>query len=282
MIEVYNFLDGKNLCNIFASLIVEKIEELVPNTHTEISVINVGYFFVIKGFTSSDEKINCNTLLYDFLLNNYNITFPVRVFDFIEYSNNKVNNIFVINMLLNKKTESDKSKLQKIVNELKLNDINLNFNIDLLNKKVFYECEFTKNNEVLEVLINNFDGYSKYLTSFEKTFVSDRYYGLSDCLEKKYFKLLKNIFYLLSIKGVVSHIDFTITVDGDQFNFTINDLKSIVKKEWLESLILDIFPFEISDLENYFEKDESYKEITEFEYSHSWKKLNVLKDIILY
>jgi hypothetical protein len=282
MIEVYNFLDGKNLCNIFASLIVEKIEELVPNSHTEISVINVGYFFVIKGFTNSDEKINCNELLSDFLLTNYNISTPVRVFDFIEYSNNKINNVFVINMLLNKKNENNKSKLQKIVNELKLKNINLNFNIDELNKKVFYNCEFSKNNEVLEVLINNFEDYSKYLVSFEETFVSDRYYGLSECLEKKYFKLLKNIFYLLSIKGVVSHIDFTVMVDDNKFSLTINDLKSIVKKEWLESLILDIFPFEISDLENYFEKDKSYKEITEFEYSPSWKKLDVLKDIILY
>ena len=93
---------------------------------------------------------------------------------------------------------------------------------------------------------------------------------------------MKNIFYLLSIKGVVSHIDFTVMVDDNKFSLTINDLKSIVKKEWLESLILDIFPFEISDLENYFEKDKSYKEITEFEYSPSWKKLDVLKDIILY
>ena len=48
--KYYNFLDGENLCNIFASLIVNKINESFPNANTEISVINVRNFFIIKGY----------------------------------------------------------------------------------------------------------------------------------------------------------------------------------------------------------------------------------------
>ena len=48
MVEVYNFLDGKHLCNIFASLIVNKINESFPEANTKISVINVRNLFGVK------------------------------------------------------------------------------------------------------------------------------------------------------------------------------------------------------------------------------------------
>ena len=38
-IEVYNFLDGKNLCNIFASLLVDEIGNGIPNINTDSSVL---------------------------------------------------------------------------------------------------------------------------------------------------------------------------------------------------------------------------------------------------
>ena len=54
MIEVSSFLSGKNLCNIFADLIVKKINEEFPDAKTQISVINVRNFFIVKGVTTSD------------------------------------------------------------------------------------------------------------------------------------------------------------------------------------------------------------------------------------
>jgi hypothetical protein len=282
MIEVYNFLDGKNLCNIFASLIVEKIEELVPNSHTEISVINVGYFFVIKGFTSSDEKVNCNTLLSDFLLMNYNITSPVRVFEFIEYSKNIIQDSFNINVKYDKYLDSKINNFQKILNDFKLKGIDLTIGLNLENKEIFYHCSLNDSKTIIELLRSDYNDYYKIPHNFDKTFISDRYFGLSNCLEKQYIKLSKNIFYLLSIKGVISYIDFSITVDNNGYLFNINDLKSIVKKEWLESLILDIFPFESDRLLGFFENDLSYKEITDEDHKISWKKLEVLKDVLLY
>ena len=66
-LNVYNLLDGKTLCNIFASLIVNKINQLSPNSKTEISVINVRSFFIVKGITNSGIAINPSEILQEFL-----------------------------------------------------------------------------------------------------------------------------------------------------------------------------------------------------------------------
>ena len=65
--EVYNFLDGKNLCNIFASIVVNKINETFPNAKTEITVINVRNFFTIKGRTNSDQVLIISDFFQDFM-----------------------------------------------------------------------------------------------------------------------------------------------------------------------------------------------------------------------
>ena len=48
-LDVYNLLDGKSLCNIFASVIVNKINDSCVDAITEITVVNVRSFFIIKG-----------------------------------------------------------------------------------------------------------------------------------------------------------------------------------------------------------------------------------------
>ena len=53
--EIYNYLDGKSICNIFANLIVNKIHIEVPDAKTEITVNNVRNFFIVKGSTSHNE-----------------------------------------------------------------------------------------------------------------------------------------------------------------------------------------------------------------------------------
>ena len=63
MIEVSSFLSGKNLCNIFADLVVKKINEVTPDAKTQITVINVRNFFIVKGVTTSDSVINLSDIL---------------------------------------------------------------------------------------------------------------------------------------------------------------------------------------------------------------------------
>ena len=67
MIEVSSFLSGKNLCNIFADLIVKKINEEFPDAKTQISVINVRNFFIVKGTTTYNEVINLAELFQNYL-----------------------------------------------------------------------------------------------------------------------------------------------------------------------------------------------------------------------
>ena len=87
MIEVSSFLSGKNLCNIFADLIVKEINKVSPDAITEIKVINVRSFFIVKGFTSSEKIVNLSDILSD-LYQSYdeNLVKTVRVFDTIIYN----------------------------------------------------------------------------------------------------------------------------------------------------------------------------------------------------
>ena len=85
--EVHNYLDGKNICNIFANLIVNKIHKEVPDAKTEITVTNVRNFFIVKGSTSYEKTIDLSELLRNF----YSKHDPskindVRVFDLITYN----------------------------------------------------------------------------------------------------------------------------------------------------------------------------------------------------
>jgi hypothetical protein len=71
-------------------------------------------------------------------------------------------------------------------------------------------------------------------------------------------------------------------MDNLNVNFVLNNNNHIVKTEWLESLVLDVFPFtsyeltktfnDITDLEEYI-KDSSHE--------YSFNKLTFSKDIIL-
>jgi predicted alpha/beta superfamily hydrolase len=62
-IEIYNHLDGNNLCNLFANTIVEKLKENNPNVMVEISVINVRNFFIVRGKTDSDTVLNLTDVI---------------------------------------------------------------------------------------------------------------------------------------------------------------------------------------------------------------------------
>jgi len=286
MIEVYNFLDGKNLCNIFASLIVEKIEELVPNSHTEISVISVGYFFVIKGFTTAkvENPIFCNSIFTEFLSAYYETPPVLKIFDFIEYSVDYKPKDFNINLKFDKFESGFINNLKSEIDTFKKSGINLNIHVDPKNKNLFYDCEIKNTKKILNFFDSKFRDYTISVFKPTETYISDRYYGLSECLEKKYIKLLKNITYLLSIRGIISKLDISLTIlntDDFEYKISINNIKSIVKEEWLMSLILDVFPFEKESISNFFTKDNSIKELIESDYNSSWKKMEIMKDILL-
>ena len=86
-IEFYNFLDGKNLCNIFANLIVKEINNKLPDAKTDILVINVRNFFIVKGTTTYNEVINLAELFQNYLKKyDTELSNKVRVIDSILYN----------------------------------------------------------------------------------------------------------------------------------------------------------------------------------------------------
>lgn len=285
MINLYSFLDGNNLCNIFASLVVDELNKINKNPISEIFVVNLGFFFVVKGFTTGSEKASLNEILSNFLKDYYALPPSVKVFDFIEYSHKKEDKEFSVSLVFNKNKTLIENKNKKLINDFfKNHKCSLNINIDDENKYLEYDTDNKISQDVNKFLDSNFPNYYKNYRKNYNTFFSDRYYGISDCLEKESIKLLKNISYLLSITNIVSFLECSIhynTKSGLKFN--IGQVKSIVDKKWLDSLIRDVFPVEDEELLiNYFSRESSHLEIIEDDYLPSWKQRKNLSELILF
>jgi hypothetical protein len=289
-IEVYNFLNGKNLCNIFASLIVNKINDKSPNANTEVSVINVGGFFVVKGQTSSDEVITVATIFTDFLKDyDEELSKKIRVIDIIKYSSDFKSSNIKITHNYNKITDG---KVSKIKNLLDYNAKNkLYFNLKLIGDYVYYSCLELDQPLVLEILNDNFNGCNLVkIDMSNETYVSDRYYGLSNNNEKLYHLLLKNIANNVFYLGISKELNMSFytgydTKDISNLNsvFTINNNNHIVKTSWLESLILDVFPFNYDEIVTYFNLEgyDSSCEILNNVDSFPWEKLDRIGEMVL-
>jgi hypothetical protein len=291
MIEVYNFLDGKNLCNIFASLIVEKINELFPDAQTEITVVNVRNFFIVKGRTNSGSLINCAETLQEFLKDyDEDLSKTVKVIDAILY-NTKVNNdIINISYDLEKKKKNRIFYIQNFLNSLVKDKIYINIKIDDDKKYVFYDSEYKDEFKLLEILSNEFIDYNIVKIDLSNVvYTSDRYYGLSNNTEKLYHILLKYITHHLFSLGISKKVN--IKLFSDELIFSLDNLnvefsldgQHIVKKEWLESLILDVFPFGYTDLKNKFNLDniKFQDEIVTNNELCVWKRLDLSPEFVL-
>jgi len=285
MIEVYNFLDGKNLCNIFASLIVEKINETFPYAITEISVINVRNFFVVKGTTNSDVIVNCANILKEFIEKyDEEISKTIRVIDIIQYSvDPNIKTSFICNYHFKKENYNE---LQKFIDQKAKEQIYLNLKIDDINKIVFYSSNKDKN-ETIGLISNFFDGYQYYEYNFENDqYVSDKFFGLSNNGEKLYHMLLKYVWFNVSSLGITKELNVQLSsnekisnIDNLNINFDILNDNHIVKTSWLESLILDVFPFEYSELEKSFDLNEY--SVLNTESPKPWEKYDRINELVL-
>lgn len=291
-IESYNFLDGNNLCNIFATLLVQKIENEVPDAKTEITVLNVRNFFLVKGKTTSTQVLNVADVFSDFLIKySKEMSEKVRVIDLISYGENIEKNNYVLKLSFNKVELTNKFENEKFINSLINENIFLNIKLDHKNKTVFYSCENCVDeyiNRIISVYVN---GYNISPSDFsEEIYISDKYYGLSKTPEKYYICLLRHITYHLFSTCLSKHLDFEITFDtpydeinSENIKFNITNEDHITKKSWLESLVLDIFPMDLDSLQsNYkinYQDDIDY--IITSESPQPWLNLNMAKDIIL-
>jgi hypothetical protein len=285
MIEVSSFLSGKNLCNIFADLVVKKINEVTPDAKTQITVINVRNFFIVKGVTTSDSVINLSDILsgiyekYDSELLN-----KVRVIDTILY-NKEFDLNLNINFYEDKKNKSLISNLYKTCNDLQNEGFYIT--VKLNNGILFYDFEHEKDFDP-SYIKEKFPTYTCIKDDFSQDiYTSEEIYGLSNNGIKYYHFLIRKISYNLLSRDFSKITDISISselklndVDAENINLKLNN-KSITDNSVLESLILDNFNFDISKLEKEvdFNDFDVLKSISES--SYLWENFTGTKDFIL-
>ena len=280
-IEFYNFLDGKNLCNIFANLIVKEINNKLPDAKTDISVINVRNFFIVKGTTTYNEVINLAELFQNYLKKyDTELSNKVRVIDSILY--NKVVDQEPLNLkeVFIKSQEKKYQSLQQKLNRYTKEKVYFNFKLQERTNHVYYDCSSEQLSTVITILEEQFPEYVLVKSDFsQEIYISDKVYGLSNNNRLYHFLLwsIKNHIFELGISkklDVSLYSDANINeMDNLTVNFVLHNDDHIVKTEWLESLVLDVFPFDSGSLLNTF---------TEENLETKTEELDLINELILF
>lgn len=289
-IEFYNFLDGKNLCNIFANLIVKEINNKLPDAKTDISVINVRNFFIVKGTTTYNEVINLAELFQNYLKKyDTELSNKVRVIDSILY--NKVVDQEPLNLKEGfiKSQEKKYQSLQQKLNRYTKEKVYFNFKLQERTNHVYYDCSSEQLSTVITILEEQFPEYVLVKSDFsQEIYISDKVYGLSNNNRLYHFLLwsIKNHIFELGISkklDVSLYSDVNINeMDNLTVNFVLHNDNHIVKTEWLESLVLDVFPFDVESLNTKFGNVEDLEElIMGTDEVYPFKQLSYLNDFIL-
>ena len=289
-IEFYNFLDGKNLCNIFANLIVKEINNKLPDAKTDISVINVRNFFIVKGTTTYNEVINLAELFQNYLKKyDTELSNKVRVIDSILY--NKVVDQEPLNLkeVFIKSQEKKYQSLQQKLNRYTKEKVYFNFKLQERTNHVYYDCSSEQLSIVITILEEKFPEYVLVKSDFsQEIYISDKVYGLSNNNRLYHFLLwsIKNHIFELGISkklDVSLYSDVNINeMDNLTVNFVLHNDNHIVKTEWLESLVLDVFPFDVESLKTKFGNVDDLEElIMGTDEVYPFKQLSYLNDFIL-
>ena len=289
-IEFYNFLDGKNLCNIFANLIVKEINNKLPDAKTDISVINVRNFFIVKGTTTYNEVINLAELFQNYLKKyDTELSNKVRVIDSILY--NKVVDQEPLNLkeVFIKSQEKKYQSLQQKLNRYTKEKVYFNFKLQERTNHVYYDCSSEQLSTVITILEEQFPEYVLVKSDFsQEIYISDKVYGLSNNNRLYHFLLwsIKNHIFELGISkklDVSLYSDANINeMDNLTVNFVLHNDDHIVKTDWLESLVLDVFPFDVESLKTKFGNVDDLEElIMGTDEVYPFKQLSYSKDFIL-
>lgn len=289
-VEVYNFLDGKNLCNIFASLLVNKINELIPNSNTELKVINVRNFFIVRGFTTSDQIINCASVFQNYVeQHDFELSKTIKVIDLILYNVDLSDTVLNINLSSNKYVESSMIDISEFLNKNFEKDTHLN--IKMVGGNLLFDHTSNNESELIKLIQKKFGEKKITKSDFSKEiYISDDFFGLSNNSKKYYIILLEYIKNHLFRKSISSSIEIKLfgenidLINNENCSLSIVGGKHIVNTEWLESLILDVFPFELSELKNKFNSDtlDYSKNIENGNTGFPWEKLDLLNELILF
>lgn len=161
----------------------------------------------------------------------------------------------------------------------------LNF-IDLIS----YD-EYTMNHlNIMESFYNNSLDFKEDSSPKNEPIVSDEYFGLSLNTQKTYMVLTKYISYNLIERNLCNRI--TISMNGrehllesvEEENIQMEFIPSnlIVTKDWLESLVRDLFPFKLIDIINHLKLDEyDFEDEILVRDNYPWKKRDKVSEMVL-
>lgn len=126
------------------------------------------------------------------------------------------------------------------------------------------------------------------ITKISGPTTSDRYYGLSLYSDKTYQILLKYISNHIFRKNLCREItielnyDFLFSSNVDNVDLKLSSDNCIVNLEWLQSLILDLFPFEIDEIINHLKLNEfDFENEIKKTMDYPWFKIDKIGDMIL-
>jgi hypothetical protein len=271
-------LYGKNLTNLLSNKIIEEFNSIDTNHVTNIYVINLGQFIVVKGITTIKNPPNYSQLFSSYCeeILNLNNNFNFNVIDLTEYNYNVKNNVINIDFSV---TSNELLKESIKVSNHGFYDIKTNSNYILHNnQKLFNEL----------ILIPEFNNYNGIKQKDNSIYISDKLFGLNLLSEKIYLTFLKYISYNLFEKGLCTDINFKLFHVGnmedlkwDTMEFEINSKSLIVTNEWIKSLILDLFDFNYISIKKHLSLDNYNFSDEILSNDKCWKKSDMVYEIIV-
>tara|TARA_R110000868_G_scaffold34151_8_gene123490 strand:+ start:3969 stop:4802 length:834 start_codon:yes stop_codon:yes gene_type:complete len=251
MIETAFF--GKNLCNLLSNEIIKEFNTLDSSHTTEIVVVDVEQFTILKGSTSINTPINYSKLFRDFVEKNLSIEKSYNVIDLIEYGIKSKSDCININSYFDSTTLYMETPILNL-------DLQGKYLIDNINNVIFH------NNSNLYSELSSKKEYLDYLDkpiNDNKLNISEDFYGMDLSNKKIYETYLKYIAYNLLEKQICKDIRFLLYYEGnienlnwETMSLSIESNSMTVNKDWTKSLILDLFDFNINHIKKHLSLNE--------------------------
>jgi len=272
-----NYIEfNESLSNFFSNEIIKKFTEINPQHSSNIEVVLNKKICLINGYTTISDPIDFSELLTQKFNELNNTETIIKTLDFVDYGKKIRSDVTVVSASYN----LDEIKIdlkEKIKN---LTDSKINFYLIPNTNKIIYN----KKQNISE--IDSFDLYEH--KSFDNFFKSKPYYGSDLYSTKSYEFLLKNISYNLVHANLCNDIQITMFCDKNikeinnenvELYFSSKTLK--VSKEWLGSLVLDLFDFKLENIiENFNLRQYDFGKELFFSEEPMWKQKQRVKDII--
>lgn len=269
---------GKNLGNLFLNEIIKEYDKIDVSHITNLELVDVTQFIILRGKTSITNPINYSKLFRNYVEDKLGVENKYSIIDLIEYGSS-INYKDVI-----VKSSFDNKSLYP--NQLFLNSHQQGeYLIDDTNNIIFTTNESLYSKILLE---GDYSHYVNKRLKTNKSFICDKFYGMSLSPFKIYETYLKYISHNLFEKQLCKDISYNLYYEGDidklnweTMSFVIDSNSFMVDKEWIKSLILDLFDFNISHVKSHLSMDKYDFENDITGVSPCWKVRDRTSEMIL-